>query len=57
MELELELTEDDEKWEQLLAKPKAKNLMRTLAKEASTEYLAGQTTDILIDEDGQLKPS
>jgi len=47
----------DEKWEQLLAKPEAKRLMRNMAREALEDYQAGRTTDITSTEDGQLAPA
>jgi hypothetical protein len=46
----------DERWEQLLAKPEAKRVMREMAREALEDYRAGRTTDINITEDGQLAP-
>lgn len=47
----------DKKWEQILAKPEAKQMMRDMAREALEEYRAGQTTDITITEDGRLAPA
>jgi hypothetical protein len=44
------------KWDELLAKPEAKRLMRELAREARAEYLAGNTTEIQITEAGRLGP-
>lgn len=44
------------KWDELLAKPDAKQLMRQMAREARAEYLAGETSDIQLTEDGRLAP-
>ena len=41
-----------EKWEELLARPEAKRVMRDMAREAREEYRAGRTTDIEITEEG-----
>ena len=48
--------DDEEKWDELLAKPEAKHLMRQMAREARAEYKAGQTIDIQLTEDGRLAP-
>jgi hypothetical protein len=50
------LQSSDEKWEQLLAEPEAKCVMRDMTREALEDYRAGRTTDITITEDGQLAP-
>jgi hypothetical protein len=54
-EEEIETTE--EKWDELLAKPEAKRVMREMAREAREDYRAGRTTDIEITEDGRLTPA
>jgi len=46
-----------DKWDELLARPDAKSMMRKMAGEALAEYRAGQTTDIRITEDGRLAPA
>jgi hypothetical protein len=49
--------EDDaaeDQWDQLLARPEAKRLMREMAHEARADYQAGQTTDLHITEEGRL---
>ena len=48
---------NDEKWEQLLAKPEAKRVMREMAREALEDYRAGRTTGITTTEDGRLTPA
>ncbi|MBE7532036.1 MAG: hypothetical protein HND44_22485 [Chloroflexi bacterium] len=51
------LVPDDEvKWDELLAKPDAKRLMRQMAREARAEYLAGETSDIQLTDDGRIAP-
>jgi hypothetical protein len=47
---------NEAKWDELLAKPEVKRLMRELAREARAEYSAGNTTEIHIAEDGRLAP-
>lgn len=44
----------EDKWDELLARPEAKRLLREMAHEARADYQAGQTTDINIAEDGRL---
>jgi hypothetical protein len=44
------------KWDELLARPKAKLLLREMAREARDEYAAGNTTKIGMTDDGRLKP-
>ena len=60
-EEEIETTEeirsDEETWDELLAKPKAKQMMRKMAREALEDYRAGRTTDVAITEDGRLTPA
>lgn len=48
---------DEAKWDELFARPEAKQVMRELAHEARADYLAGNTTEIQITEDGQLAPN
>lgn len=52
-----EESEDDEKWEQLLAKPVAQQAMIEMAHEARADLYAGRTTEIAITEDGRLTPA
>ncbi len=47
----------DKKWDELLAKPEAKALLRKMAREARAEYLAGETTKIQITDDDRLAPA
>ena len=49
-------TVSDEQWEQLLAKPEAKQVMRDMAGEALEDYRTGRTTDITVTEDERLAP-
>ena len=46
----------DARWDELLARPKAKLLLREMAREARDEYAAGNTTKIGMTDDGRLKP-
>ncbi len=43
--------ESEEKWDKLLAKPKAKRLMREMAHEALEEYRAGRIKECLKSAD------
>jgi hypothetical protein len=54
---EEEIETAEEKWDELLAKPEAKRVMREMAREAREDYRAGRTTDIEITEDGRLTPA
>ena len=54
--LDEEETETKEEWDELLAQPEAKRMMREMAHEALEDYRAGRTTDITITEDGRLAP-
>ena len=47
---------DEEKWEQLLAKPEAQRAMLEMAREAREDYKAGRATEITITDDGRLAP-
>ncbi len=47
----------EEKWEELLAEPEAKRVMRSMAREAREEYRAGQTTEMGVTENGRLSPA
>jgi hypothetical protein len=51
-----EVRVSEEKWEELLAQPGAKRMMREMAHEALEDYRAGRTTDITFTEDGRLAP-
>ena len=55
-ETEEEIRASEAKWDQLFAKPKAKRVMREMAREALEDYRAGRTTEITITEDGRLAP-
>ncbi len=48
--------DSEEKWVQLLAKPEAKRKLREMAREATEDYQAGQTTEIAITKDGRITP-
>jgi hypothetical protein len=48
---EEEIRASEEKWDELLAKPEAKRVMREMAREAREEYHAGQTTDVATTDD------
>ena len=52
---EEEIETPENKWDELFAKPKAKRVMREMAREAREDYRAGRTTDIEITEDGRLE--
>jgi len=56
-ETEEQIRASEEKWDELLAKPEAKRVMREMAREAREDYRTGRTTDIAITEDGQLAPA
>ena len=51
-----ETTRKEDAWENLLAQPEAKRVLRQLVQEARTEYATGQATDITITDDGRLAP-
>ncbi len=53
-ETEETIRTSEEQWDQLLAGPAAKDLLRDMAREAREEYQAGQTTDIELTDDGRL---
>ncbi len=55
-ETEEEIRASEAKWGQLFAKPKARRVMREMAREALEDYRAGRTTEITITEDGRLEP-
>lgn len=50
-------SDEEEKWNSLLAKPDAKKMMREMAKEALEDYRSGETTEIAITKDGKLEPA
>jgi len=54
---EEEIETAEEEWDELLAKPEAKRVMREMAREARQDYRAGRTTEIEITEDGRLTPA
>ncbi|MCB8945807.1 MAG: hypothetical protein H6658_18825 [Ardenticatenaceae bacterium] len=53
---QVENSEGDARWDELLARPKAKLLLREMAQEARAEYAAGETTEIGLTDDGLLEP-
>ncbi len=53
-EARLEETAAEDEWDQLLARPEAKRLLRQLARESRVDYETGQTTDINLTQDGRL---
>ena len=56
VESEEEIRANQEKWDELLARPEAKRVMREMAREAVEDYHAGRTTDIKITSDGRPAP-
>lgn len=44
----------ERRWDELFARPEAKQLMRQMAQEAQADYHAGRTTEIAETEDGRL---
>lgn len=46
----------DQRWDELLARPEAKQLMRQMAREAREDFYAGRTTEIVETDDGRLAP-
>ena len=46
----------DQRWEEILAQPEAKRLMRQMAREAREDYRAGRTTEMVETDDGRLAP-
>jgi hypothetical protein len=46
----------DQRWEELFARPEAKEVMRQMAREAREDFYAGRTTEIVDTEDGRLAP-
>ncbi len=55
--LEEAICADEERWDQLLARPEAKRVLREMACEAREDYHAEKTTGITITEDGRLAPA
>ena len=51
-----DISEDDAKWERLLATTESTRVLEKMAREAREEYHAGNTTPILITDDGRLSP-
>ena len=46
----------DQRWDELLARPEARQWMRQMAREAREDFYAGRTTEIVDTEDGRLAP-
>jgi hypothetical protein len=57
VESEEVIEEDEAKWDVLLARPEAQQLLSELADEALEDYRAGRTTDITVTDDGYLAPA
>jgi len=55
--IEVAETASANKWDELLAKPESKNLLRKMAHEAQAEYLAGESTEIKLANDDRLSPA
>lgn len=53
----LQAQSQDDKWDELLARPEAQLVLLDMAREAREDYRAGRTTDISITDDGQLAPA
>jgi hypothetical protein len=51
------ITASEEQWEQLLARPEAKRVLRDMAREALEDYRAGRTTEITVTKEGRLEPA
>ena len=56
-ESEEDIRASEERWDELLARPEAKRVMREMAREAIEDYRAGRTTDMTVTEDGRLAPA
>ncbi len=53
----LTVTDDgEEAWDELLARPEARQSLREMAGEALDDFYAGRTTDIIITDEGLLAP-
>ncbi len=52
----LQAADADARWDELLARPEARQLMRQMAREAREDFYAGSTTEIVDTEDGRLAP-
>jgi hypothetical protein len=50
-------SDEEEKWNSLLAGPESKKTMREMAKEALEDYHSGKTTEITINKNGKLEPA
>jgi hypothetical protein len=53
---EVQDSEGDKKWDELLARAESQELLLEMAREARADYYAGRTTEIDITEDGRLAP-
>ena len=56
-EIEEGICDSEEKWDELFAKPEAKQIMCDMAHEALEDYRARLTTDIVVTKDGRLAPA
>jgi hypothetical protein len=55
-ERDQEYTEDDARWDALLATEESQRLLEKMADEALSEIEAGQATPIVLTEDGEIAP-
>jgi len=55
--LQTQSQNDQDRWDQLFARPEAQLAMLDMAREAREDYHASRTTDIAITEDGRLAPA
>jgi hypothetical protein len=47
----------EKQWDELLARPESKRIMREMAREALEDYRDKRTTDIAATKDGRLAPA
>lgn len=50
------MTKADARWDDLFSSPEGQQTLLKLAREAQEAYEAGQTTEIIISDDGRLAP-
>ena len=55
-DVENDICDSEEKWDQLLESPQGHQTLLKMARKARKDFLAGRTTDIIITEDGRLAP-
>jgi hypothetical protein len=56
LESEEAIRASEERWDTLFAKPEAQRAMIQMAREARSDFQAGNTTDITVAPDGRLAP-